>query len=103
MVRVKVGDDQALHRAIKLLDDPRPGRTHGIIGKTGIDDDPAIAVAQQPQIDVIQLKRQRHAQPKDTGSNLDQLTVSRRMSVGVVQGHRQTLVVRRANYHTGTD
>jgi hypothetical protein len=62
---MKVGHDQALHRAIQLLDDLRPGYAHGIIGKTGINDDPAITIAQQPQIDVVELKRQRHAQPEN--------------------------------------
>ena len=66
---MKMRHDQARHRTIQRIDDLRPCFTHGIIRKTGIDDDPSVTIAQQPQIDVIELERQRHAQPEDAWRN----------------------------------
>ena len=41
----------------------------------GIDDRPAVAVDQQPQIDVIERERQRHPHPVDAGHDLEGFAV----------------------------
>src|ERR671918_191939 len=38
---------------------------------TGIDDGPPIAVPHDPEVDKVQLKRQRHRQPMNAGRDLD--------------------------------
>ena len=51
-----------------------PGRARGVVGDAAVDDGPALAavdaVAQQPQVDVVQRERQRHAQPAHAGRDL---------------------------------
>ena len=45
MVRMKVGNDQPCDRAIQPINYFCPGLTHGIIGKAGINYQPASAIA----------------------------------------------------------
>jgi hypothetical protein len=44
-----------------------PGLLDRLLGETGIDRRVAIAVGQQPGVDVVQGKGQRHAQPFHAG------------------------------------
>ena len=87
---MKMSNDQACHRTIELFQDLRPHGAHCIVRKAGIDNHPTSAVAQQPEVDVIKLKRQRHAQPENAGRDFGQFAGSRRMGVGKMQGHGQT-------------
>ena len=52
-----------------------PQRARGIVPVAAIDGRPAFdaidLVGQQPQIDVIECKRERHAQPQHAGCDLD--------------------------------
>ena len=75
-----VGDDNAFdgfsgHDARKM---PLPEFVRGRDAIAGIDDGPAvtvfIGVFQQPQIDVVERERQRHANPVDTGRDEDGFT-----------------------------
>ena len=66
VIGVKVGDDDPLDRPATeaIVDDPEPSLTRVIDCHAGVDQGPAVAIFQQPQIDVIEAERQRHAQPK---------------------------------------
>ena len=87
MIGVKMGNNQAFDRAIEDINDFCPGFTHGIVRETGINNHPAITITQQPQIDVIELKRQRHTHPENTGSDFYQRAVFRRVGMRVMQRH----------------
>ena len=86
MVRVHVRHQHAQHRqAIKLSGHHLfPGGAGGVVGNAAIDRRPALQravgafdlIAQQPQVDVVQGKGQRHAQPAH----------ARRHRHGVAQG-----------------
>jgi hypothetical protein len=67
MVGVAMGHDaarQAPPRQHRL-----PGVLDRVLRKAGIDRGVAVAVGQQPEVDVVQRKRQRHAQPFDAGGD----------------------------------
>jgi hypothetical protein len=100
MVGVKVGDDQARHRAVEPVEDRRPAFAHRFVGEPGIDYGPSGAVPEQPEVDVIELERQRHAQPEDAGRHFGQFAGGRRMGVGKMQGHGRFLIGGRTSYHT---
>ncbi len=79
MIRMQVGHDDmrggvVAHTVGKDLLPDVPGRA-GV--KTGVDDDPAALVAQQPEIDVVELKGKRHPQPGDPVSHCHGLAVAR--------------------------
>ena len=69
VVGMHVRDQHAQHRqAVQfLLEHPLPQRLDLVAGDAAVDDGPALAsvelVAQQPQVDMIQRERQRHADP----------------------------------------
>ena len=88
---MKVRDDQAPHRAIQPRDHLAPEFAHGIVGEAGIDDRPPVAVAQQPQVDMVELEGKRHAQPEDTRRDFDLLAGGGRMRMGIMQGHGASL------------
>ena len=52
------------------------------IAIAAIDLRPAVAVREQPQIDVVEGERQRHAQPADAARDLDDLGGRGRRGVG---------------------
>ena len=78
MVGMVMRDDDPPHRPAaeiagkELL--PQRGRLSP--GKAAIDDRPARPVFQEPQIDVVERKGQRHAQPQNAGG--DQVRLARR-------------------------
>ena len=69
VIGMAVGDQHPQHRqAVQFVgEDGFPMRLDRVVGDAAIDDRPAVAafdaVAQQPQVDVVQRERQRHAQP----------------------------------------
>ncbi len=81
MVGVHVRRDDAQHRHAARLgrEDLFPGLAGPFVGDAAIDHGPARRrfakavdlVAQQPQVDVVQRERQRHAQPAHAGGDLD--------------------------------
>jgi hypothetical protein len=66
----------------------QPARFHRIEREAGIDDGPARAVFEQPEVDVVERERQRHAQPVDAGRNLEDFTGGGRGGKGVIGQHR---------------
>ena len=92
MVRVHVRDHhtqhgQALQFAVK---NALPSLARGVVGDAAIHNRPTLAaldlIAQQPQVDVIQRKRQPHAQPAHAGSQFDGAArLGQRIAQGVVQ------------------
>ena len=74
MIGMQMSNDDALHRPSREVvgEDLLPESLGDFATKAGIHDDPAVAVAQQPEIDVIEGKRQRHAQPVDAVGDLQQ-------------------------------
>ena len=80
MVRVHVRHDHPQHRQALQLggEDVFPLCLGGVHGDAAVDDAPALhdtavragdVVAQQPQVDVVQGKRQRHADPANAGGH----------------------------------
>ena len=93
MIGMIVGDDDAFYRsaAEMISEDLFPERFGRVDAVTAIDDGPAATIFQQPQIDVIQRKRQRHAQPKNAGHNLCDFArcgnVGKKISKGIRFSH----------------
>ena len=79
MVRVAVRDDHALDRPpLKLLRKHLlPCGACCVIGNAAIDDGPAIAIGQQPQVDMVQRKWQTHAQPAHAGRDFQGMATVR--------------------------
>src|SRR5262249_38674581 len=69
VVRMKVRHQHAPHPTTVEVrrEDALPERARVVAAYAGVDDGPARAVVEQPQVDVVELKRQRHAQPVDSG------------------------------------
>jgi hypothetical protein len=90
VVGMKMGDDHALDRLADqlLCKDLLPAAARFIGGKTAIDDGPAVTVFQQPQVDVIEHKRQRHAQPPHAGRDVDNRAGRRRFGERVMHLRR---------------
>ena len=61
VIGVEVGDDHSRHPAAGQ--DALPQRAHVVEADAGVHDGEAVAVGEQPQVDVIELEGQRHAQP----------------------------------------
>ncbi len=67
-----------------------PVRADGFVVDAAVDDGPAVlavlAIAQQPQVDVVQRERQRHAQPVDAGRDLvADAACGQRVAQGIVE------------------
>lgn len=63
-----------------------PTRAGFIIGNAAVDDGPARAIFQQPQIDMIERKGQLHAQPKHArGDLLDRAGFGKELFKGIIQ------------------
>src|SRR3569832_1146605 len=75
VIGMHVGDDHALDRpaALRARELLLPGVRGLLVADAAVDHRPAVAVFQQPQIDVVQLHRQPHADPVDAGHDFDGL------------------------------
>ena len=75
MIGMHMGDDDALDRAAlhRTGEELFPGLRRFLVLDAAVDDRPAVAVFQQPQIDVIELHRQAHAHPVDARRHDDAL------------------------------
>jgi hypothetical protein len=67
VVGVIVRDEHAPQRSARKdrIVERRPRRATDIVRHPRVDDGPAAAVLEQPDVDVVQLHRQRHAQPPE--------------------------------------
>ncbi len=82
-----VGGKHALQRQAQQAvgKDLFPGGPGGVAGHAAIDHAPAgrtlvtVAVLQQPQIDMIQRERQRHAQPAQAGRDVNHAAAVRHL------------------------
>ena len=72
MVGMEMRADHAHHRfALELLgEDLLPERSRVLRIDAGVDDRPAVLLLDQPQVDVVELEGQRHAQPVDAGGDI---------------------------------
>src|SRR5262249_24336200 len=68
---MKMSHEDPLDRAAAEMrrKDALPQRARIVEADARVDDGPARAVLEQPQVDVVELERQRHAQPVDSGSD----------------------------------
>ena len=57
----------------------------------GVDDGPAVLLLDQPQIDVVELERQRHAQPVDAGGDVLDIAGFRHVAAGEAQLREKAL------------
>src|SRR5690606_30996879 len=73
MIGMETRYDEAGHRlaAETGLEDLAPERLHLVGGDAGIDNRPALAILDQPEVDVVELEGKRHAHPPDAGRGLD--------------------------------
>ena len=86
VIGVKVGGEDPRDRPAvqRLLEDLLPELADPGVAQAAVDQAPALAVRQQPQIDVIEAgDRQRHAQPLDPRRDLTDLALRRRGGEGV--------------------
>src|SRR5437899_7456815 len=69
VVRMEMRDEHATHGpAVEARrEDALPQGARVVEPDTRVHDGPAVAVLEQPQVDVVELKRQRHTQPADAG------------------------------------
>lgn len=76
MIRVKMRDDDALDRLVHEMcgKDLAPQCLGVIRGDAGIDNEPAVRVFDQPDIDMVELKGDGQAYPKHARPYLDHLT-----------------------------
>jgi len=75
VVGVEMGDDEAAGQT--QAQRFAPGCLHLRRGKAGVDErDLVLGIVDQPQVDVIERERQRHAQPVHAGSDGGHLSSS---------------------------
>jgi len=89
VIRMEVRQHHARDRpAVELTrEDPLPQRAHIVETDAGVHDGPAVAVGEQPQVDVVELKRQRHAQPHHAGGDFTHGAAGGRIGPRIVEGH----------------
>jgi hypothetical protein len=63
-----------------------PLRARRLVGEARVDDRPALAVFQQPKVDVIERERQGHAQPVHARRDAAQRAGRRRFCKGKLEG-----------------
>jgi DNA-binding transcriptional MerR regulator len=88
MIRVIVREDDPLDRLYGLEDalPQTPGRG---IGDAAVDNRPAALVLEQPQVDVIELEGQRHAEPAHAGGDFERGAGLRGVPPGILKrGHQ---------------
>ena len=100
MIRMKMRDDHAPDRlAVKVLrKNLLPAAARLVGGETAIDYRPTVAIFEQPQVDVVQHKRQRHAQPKHAGRNGGDGAGRGRLGDGVAQAREVELGLFEGSY-----
>ena len=107
VVGVEVRDDDAFEWSLQSGEDAAPDGAAFLIWKPCVDQGPAVAVAQQPEVDVVQLERQGQTEPENARANLKKLARGRGFAEWVMQGHEKTGrvcgVPMRTSYHTGAD
>ncbi len=87
MIGMQMGDDHPLDGLARHGpgEELLPGLGRGLVAHAGIDHGPAVAILQQPQIDVVELERQAHAHPMHARRNLDGLAGFGPRLEGIVQ------------------
>ena len=84
---MEMGHDDPRHGSPlqPLSEDPLPGGARGVEAEARIDDGPAVAVREQPQIDVLGREGQAHAHPVQAGCDLQRGAVRRAFGERVVE------------------
>ena len=70
VIRVVVREDHALDR-LKALEQLLPQPTRLRIAYAGVDDGPSTLVRDDPEVDMVERKRQRHAEPMNARRDFD--------------------------------
>ncbi len=85
VIGMEVGDQHPPDRALAQLacEEALPQGAGGRQAHSGIDHRDPVTVLQEPQVDVVQLERQRHPDPADAGRDLDADAALRRLRPGV--------------------
>ena len=87
VVRMIVRDEDPAQRAtleiVRLETVPR--RAADVVGQARVHQHPAVFVPQQPDVDVVQLHRQRNARPAQAGADLDGAAGFRRLGLQVIE------------------
>jgi hypothetical protein len=93
MVGMQMRADDARHRlaAEFLGEDLVPQVARRLRVDAGIDDRPAVGFLDQPQIDVVELEGQRHAQPEDAGRDVLDVAGLRHIATGKAQLGQEAL------------
>src|SRR5258707_1258468 len=92
-------DDQPRHllAAERLGEDAPPQLPGDRRVEPAIDDGPAVTIGEQPEIDMVEGERQRHAQPMDARRDLRQRARRRRRRVREAQGGDAAVARRHAS------
>ncbi len=87
VVGMHVGDDHALDRAAlhRPGEELFPGLGRLLVADAAVDHGPAVAIFEQPQIDVVELHRQAHAHPVHAGRHDDAPSGFGAMFEGIVE------------------
>jgi hypothetical protein len=87
MVGMHMRADHALDRLAAQLgfEDRAPVFARRLHGDAGVDDGPAVAVFEQPEVDPLQRERQRHAHPMHARRNLARNARFRRLAQRIFQ------------------
>src|SRR5258706_5213956 len=87
MVGVMVGDYEAPDRTPRDAcgEDTLPQRARDVVADAAVDEGPAFAVFEEPEIDVVERKGQRHAQPVRAGRDLQRVAGRRLRAVRILQ------------------
>ena len=88
MVRVVVREHHTPYR-LKARQDPVPQRACLGVADARVDDRPAVLILHEPQVDVVERERQRHAEPVDARRDFDGFARRRRLGPWILErGHR---------------
>ena len=91
MVGVEVGDDDAPDRRRQPAKDCFPEFPDVVQPVAGVDDGPGrlaiVFVFEQLQVDMVEGKGQRHAQPVDAGSDFESFTGGGQGLMGEIEQH----------------
>ena len=91
MIGMEVRRDHADDQLVR--EDALPQRARVGQAEARVDDGKAIAVVEQPQVDVVQRERQRHAQPPDSGSDGERGAGRGRLGPRMIErGHSRILI-----------